>query len=72
MYKRQELYPTNDVRFNFALFLEKNNKREKAIDEYLKILPQERALQKLIDLKVDDEIICKALVETNSLSLIHI
>lgn len=61
-----ELYPTNDVRFNFALFLEKNNKREKAIDEYLKILPQERVLQKLIDLKVDDEIICKALVETNS------
>jgi soluble lytic murein transglycosylase len=61
-----ELYPTNDVRFNYASFLAKNNKREKAIDEYLKILPQERALQALIDLEADNEEICKALVETKS------
>lgn len=61
-----ELYPTNDVRFNYASFLAKNNKKEKAIDEYLKILPQERALQELINLKADNEEICKVLVETKS------
>ena len=61
-----ELYPTNDVRFNYASFLAKNNKREKAIDEYLKILPQERPLQALRDLEADNEEICKALVETKS------
>lgn len=61
-----ELYPNHDVRFNFASWLAKNNKKEEAIEEYLKILPQERALQELINLKVNDEVICKTLVETNS------
>lgn len=61
-----ELYPTNDVRFNFASFLSKNNKKENAVQQYLKILPQERALQQLINLEVDNEVICEALIETNS------
>ncbi|MDQ2087809.1 lytic transglycosylase domain-containing protein [Herbivorax sp. ANBcel31] len=61
-----KLYPTNDVRFDFASFLERNDKEQEAIDEYLKILPQERALEALTSLEADYKVICEALIDTNS------
>ncbi|TYQ12820.1 UNVERIFIED_CONTAM: soluble lytic murein transglycosylase [Acetivibrio alkalicellulosi] len=60
------LNPTNDVRFNFASFLAKKGKTSDAIEEYLNILPENRALQALISLEVDANIICTTLIEKRS------
>ncbi|NLL05810.1 MAG: transglycosylase SLT domain-containing protein [Clostridiaceae bacterium] len=56
-----ELYPTNNVRFNYASYLARIGNISEATKEYLSILPENRALQSLIDLNVDDKTICDSL-----------
>jgi len=58
-----ELYPTNNVRFNYASYLARIGKTTEAINEYLSILPETRALEALTDLNVDLKTICDSLVE---------
>lgn len=61
-----ELYPTNNVRFNYASYLSRNGKITEAINEYLSILPENRALQELISLNTDNKTICDSLEEKSS------
>lgn len=58
-----ELYPTNNVRFNYASYLARIGKTTEAIKEYLSILPETRALEALTNLNVDLKTICDSLVE---------
>lgn len=55
-----ELYYTDEIHFKLADQLLKNGKVEEAKEEYLKLLPDEKALQVLTALKTDIEKICDA------------
>jgi len=61
-----ELHPTNNVRFNYASYLARTGKTTEAIDEYLKILPENRALEALVNIEADTKKICESLSEKNS------
>lgn len=58
-----ELYPTNNVRFNYASYLARIRKTSEATSEYLSMLPENRALQALIELNTDNKTICGSLAE---------
>ena len=60
------LYPTNNVRFNYASYLARKGKTAEAIDEYLSILPENRALEALINLNADYKAICDSLAKKSS------
>lgn len=60
------LYSTNNVRFNYASYLARMGKTEEAIKEYLSILPENRALDALINLNVDYKTLCESLAEKGS------
>lgn len=58
-----ELYPTNNVRFNYASYLARLGNTSEATNEYLNILPEGRALQALFDLNTDNKTICNSLID---------
>lgn len=55
-----ELYNTDEIRFRLADYLLKNGRLEEAENEYLALLPDEKALQALTAMKTNPEKICQA------------
>lgn len=60
------LYPTNNVKFNYASYLARSGKTAEAINEYLSILPESRAFEALINLNAEDKAICDSLAEKSN------
>lgn len=61
-----DLCPTNNVRFNYASYLARNSKISEAINEYLSILPENRAFEELVKLNADNRFICDSLADTSN------
>lgn len=58
-----ELFPQDQVRVDYAEFLVKQNKKDLAIEQYLEILPQNRALIALKSLSYEEKLLFEQLYQ---------